>query len=101
VEGTKTHHIAGAGTTFNVEKTSIEDGDSNLVLLSLPTPTGFFESIISTHIAVQEVDYLPQVNTLLYVYIYIYYRCICMYRYTQDVSVYMDNMYRCICITYT
>jgi hypothetical protein len=63
LEGYKTHPTAGLGDTFGPgvnPKADIE----GLKFMSLPLPKSFFEAIVTTHVATQEVDYLPQALNL-------------------------------------
>jgi hypothetical protein len=62
-EGYRNHATAGLDA-FDLKDDSLHANNNNISLMALPIPTGFFEAIVSTHIACQDVDYLPQVPNL-------------------------------------
>jgi hypothetical protein len=69
LEGFKKHESAGIGTSFELTKEAAMaktrvDGNEALQLHASLLPVGFFDSIGATHVASQEVDYLPQVPNL-------------------------------------
>jgi hypothetical protein len=69
IEGFKGHGPAGLGTSFVLTKEESHaqtrvGGNESLHRLGEGLPVGFYEAIGATHVASQEVDYLPQVPNL-------------------------------------
>jgi hypothetical protein len=63
-----THSVAGVGESFSKlgddSSQFLKNSDMKLRRLALPLPTGFYEAIVSKHIAQQATPYLPQVPNL-------------------------------------